>query len=65
MNAKQATGSTATRELLAAFNVAHFPAEHRDPVAQFLAPFPILFASYLLALFCQLCHFVRNGGDRL
>ena len=65
LNAKRLRSSSATRELWAVLRVTHFPTERRDPVAQFLAPFPILFASYLLALFCQLFHFVRNGGDRL
>jgi hypothetical protein len=65
LNAKRLRGSDAARELWAIFSVAHFPAECTDPLAEFVAPFPILFASYLLALFCQLCHFVRNDGNRL
>ena len=65
MNAKRATRSSAARELWSVFRVAHFPAERRDPLAQFVAAFPILFAPCVLALFCQLCHFVRNGDVSL
>src|SRR5215471_11104349 len=54
-------GSGASRELWPVFRVAHFPAKRRDLLAQFVAPFLILFASYVLTLFCQLCHFVWNG----
>ena len=53
-------GSSAAREFRPVFRVAHFPAERRDPFAQFVAAFPILFAPCVLALFCQLCHFMRN-----
>src|SRR6516165_4017691 len=61
LNAKRLRSSSATRELWAVLCVTHFPAERRDLLAEFVAPLPILFASYLLALFYKLCHSVWNG----
>ena len=46
-----------SRELRTIFRVAHFPAERGDSIAQLIASFPILFASCVLALFCELRHF--------
>ncbi len=54
-------GSGAAREFWPVFRVAYFPAEPRDPRAEFVAPFPILFEPCVLALFCQLCELMRNG----
>src|SRR5262249_24324777 len=58
-------GSSAACKLWSVFRVAHFPAERRDPLAQFIAAFPILIASCVLALLCELRYFVGNGDVSL
>src|SRR5881392_215925 len=60
MTADVLRGSSAARELWSVFRVAHFPAERRDPLAQFVAAFPILFPPRVLALFFEFGHFGRN-----
>src|SRR5438105_9107249 len=39
-------------EFLPILRVAHFPAQRRDPVSQFVPSLPIFFASCVFAFFC-------------
>src|SRR5207249_366616 len=52
--------SSARRGLRSIFRIAHFPAEFRNLLAQFVASLPILLAPCVLAFLCELRHFWRN-----
>src|SRR5689334_2341742 len=54
-----------TREFLPVLRIAHFPAQRRNLIAEFVALFPIFFPSCLLTLLRELRHCFGNNNLRL
>src|SRR5207245_10905735 len=52
-------------EFLAFFRIAHLPAQRGNLITQFIASFPMFFASRVLPLLSQLRHFGRYCDLRL